>query len=310
MSSPSVIVLRTAHQCCCSVSGRQRLHSALQPIITDVQQRHVHVSVVQHKIVPKNLGGRSRTAQDWLTRQLNDPYVHKAHRLNYRARSAFKLLELQERHALLRPGAVVLECGSSPGAWTQVAVQHCNPSDAPKFNPQLPVGVVVGVDLQPVTLVPGSTLICGDFTLLDTQKKLLKILHPHKPDVVLSDMAPSATGTKDMDHVRIMKLAYTVAHFAKQHAAPGSSLVCKVWGGRLLDRFTEQLTHLYQRVKVTKPPCSRTNSAEAFVVATELIAQQCKTQTALHEKHEDADENEAVAEENDKDTVQQPTLEK
>ncbi|XP_018024597.1 rRNA methyltransferase 2, mitochondrial [Hyalella azteca] len=224
---------------------------------------------VLHKIVPSNLRGKSRTAQDWLTRQLNDPYVAKARRLNYRARSAFKLLELQERLSLLRAGATVLECGASPGAWTQVAVQHCNPEDSPTYKSSSPTGCVVAVDLQPVSPVPGATFVCGDFTSPDTQQRVLQLL-PKGVDVVLSDMAPSATGIKEHDHTRIMRLAVCAAHFAVRHATPHSCFLCKVWAGGEVDKFLRQLSLLYEDARLVKPPSSRSNSAELFVYARGL----------------------------------------
>lgn len=237
------------------------------------QCRPLHLSSSLCKVVPKTLKGRSKSAQDWLTRQLNDPYVKRARQQSYRARSAFKLLEIQEKLQLLRPGQGVVECGCAPGAWSQVLVKQCN-SVAPDggksrdYDESAPAGRVVGVDLLPVAPLPGAVFVTGaDLTTPATQARILELLHPYPIDVIVSDMAPNATGCYSLDHTKIMGLVYSAARLAKQHSAEGGCLLCKVWSGPLTNKFREQLSVLYEHVGAVKPPCSRDNTSELYIYA-------------------------------------------
>nr|XP_045594871.1 rRNA methyltransferase 2, mitochondrial-like isoform X2 [Procambarus clarkii] len=183
-------------------------------------------SSVTNKVIPKNLKGRSKSSQDWLTRQLNDPYVKLAKHNQFRARSAFKLLEITEKHKIIKPGQVVLECGAAPGAWTQVAVTGTNSLPQDKNKPQ---GMVVAVDILAIYPLPGATLLGGkDFTQKETHQEILNILQGRKIDVVLSDMAPNASGIKELDHENIITLAYSALTFAIQHSALDATFLCKL----------------------------------------------------------------------------------
>lgn len=227
-----------------------------------LQTSYFSTSSVANKIVPKNLKGRKTSASDWLTRQLNDPYVKLAKFRQFRARSAFKLLEINEKHNILKPGQVVLECGAAPGAWTQVAVSGVNslPQDINK-----PQGTVVAVDILAVHSLPGAVMLGGkDFTQQGTQQHILKVLQGKKIDVILSDMAPNATGTKDLDHEVIIELAYSALRFAIQHSALQATFLCKIWEGHRDRTFISDVEKFYKTVKVVKPPASRSDSSEIY----------------------------------------------
>lgn len=198
--------------------------------------------------------GRTTTQQKWLLRQLNDPYVRAAKEQGYRSRAAFKLIELDDRFHLIRRGARCIDLGAAPGGWTQVLVQR----GAAK---------VVGVDLLPVDPVPGATIIEGDFTD-DAMPGRLRALLGGKADLVLSDMAPNTTGHTDTDHIRIMGLAELALHFAVEMLEPGGAFVAKVFQGGTERSILEQLKRHFAQVRHAKPPASRKESSELYVVAT------------------------------------------
>ncbi|XP_064089913.1 rRNA methyltransferase 2, mitochondrial-like [Macrobrachium nipponense] len=224
----------------------------------------LHTSSTFRKIVPKSLKGRSKSSQDWLTRQLNDPYVKLARYENYRARSAFKLIEIDDRHKILNPGQVVVECGAAPGAWTQVAVSRVNSLQNVKGKQQ---GLVVGIDLLGIHPLPGAIFLSGkNFTNPETQHEILKILDGRKVNVVLSDMAPNASGTRAMDHENIIDLAYSALNFAVQHSALKASFLCKVWDGSRDMKLKSDMERYYGSVKVIKPNASRKDSSEKFLL--------------------------------------------
>lgn len=223
-----------------------------------------YTSAISRKIVPKSLRGRGKSSQDWLTRQLNDPYVKLAQREQYRARSAFKLREVDDRYKILRHGQTVIECGAAPGAWTQVAVSRVNslPNDESKRQ-----GMVVGVDLLSIHPLPGAILLGGkDFTQSETQQQLIGILQSKKVDIVLSDMAPNASGTKVLDHESIVVLAYSALRFAIQHSALEATFLCKIWDGYKRKKLVTDMEKFYKSVKIVKPPSSRGDSSEIFLL--------------------------------------------
>ncbi|XP_045122027.1 rRNA methyltransferase 2, mitochondrial-like isoform X2 [Portunus trituberculatus] len=228
------------------------------------------------KTVPKNLRGRNKSSQDWLTRQLNDPYVKLAKQHQYRARSAFKLIEIDKQCHLLQPGQVVVECGAAPGAWTQVAVMGVNSLPHARNKSQ---GMVIGIDLQSIHPLAGATLLGGrDFTSPQTQQQVLELISNRKIDVVLSDMAPKASGIKDLDHENIISLAYAALGFAVQNTAGGGSFLCKVWEGFLTQQLINDMKKSYRTVKVVKPPASRGDSSEKFLVGKELFHEPYNTE--------------------------------
>jgi 23S rRNA (uridine2552-2'-O)-methyltransferase len=204
-------------------------------------------------------GRRSHSSTLWLERQLNDPYVAEAKRLGYRSRAAFKLIQLDDRFGFLLPGKRVIDLGAAPGGWTQVAVERCLPVGGKQ-------GRVVGIDLTPMEPIPGAELLTGDF-LADDAAQRLKAALGGAADVVLSDMAAPATGHAQTDHLRIMGLAETAHAFAREVLRPGGVFVTKVLQGGASRDLLLALKRDFADVRHVKPPASRADSAEIYVVA-------------------------------------------
>lgn len=215
--------------------------------------------------MPERFKGRGGSSHDWLVRQMNDPYVQKARMENFRARSAFKLLEIDDKNKLLHPGLVVVECGASPGAWTQVSVQRINANGS---GGRKKVGTHIAVDLMPMHPVDGAYVVApADFTQVKTQQRILELLAGRQVDVILSDMAPKATGVRQLDQDGILELARAVAEFATRVSAPAGSLLVKLWAGGGVASLEKQLLGAYSSVKIVKPQSSRQESAELFLLA-------------------------------------------
>nr|CAH0108250.1 unnamed protein product [Daphnia galeata] len=223
-------------------------------------------SSVCFKKVPDRLKGRSRSSQNWLIRQMNDEYVLKAKMENYRARSAFKLIEIDNKYKFLKPGDVVVECGAAPGAWTQVCVKRIN---ATGQMPSVLKGKHVAIDLQPMYPIEGALILAPlDFTKCSSQTKITEMLGGQLATVVVSDMAPAATGIRELDQDRILELAYSVLRYAQQISKDGAMLLLKLWAsGRVKQLENDILSH-YSQVKIVKPPSSRQDSAELFILAS------------------------------------------
>ncbi len=202
----------------------------------------------------KTAKGRTTASQKWLQRQLNDPYVRAARQQGWRSRAAFKLIELDDRFHLLRRGSRVIDLGAAPGGWAQVAVQRG-------------AALVVGVDLLEMDPVPGATILMGDF-MDDAMPGQLQALMGGKADLVLSDMAPNTTGHNATDHMRIMALADLALHFALDMLEPGGAFVAKVFQGGSERAMLERLKRHFSSVRHAKPPASRKESSELYVVAT------------------------------------------
>lgn len=202
---------------------------------------------------------RSSASTQWLQRQLNDPYVAMAKQEGYRARSAFKLIELDDKFHFLKPGKRVVDLGAAPGGWTQIAVQRV------KSAPDNPL--VVGLDLLEMAPIAGAKTTQLDF-LDDTAPDVLKeMLGGHKADVVLSDMAPNTTGMKDIDHLRIMGLLETAYAFACEILNPNGTFVAKIFQGGTEQNLLNEMKKRFKTVKHAKPPASRKESSEFYVVA-------------------------------------------
>jgi 23S rRNA (uridine2552-2'-O)-methyltransferase len=200
--------------------------------------------------------GRSKASQRWLERQLNDPYVRAARQQGLRSRAAFKLIGLDDKHRLLRPGGRVLDLGAAPGGWTQVATERTAPG-----------GRVVAVDLLPMDPIAGAEIIQGDFGDEAVEASALAALGGGA-DLVLSDMAPNTTGHGTTDHLRIMALAELALDSALKALAPGGGFVTKVFQGGGERAFLESLKRNFRAVRHAKPPASRKDSSELYVVAT------------------------------------------
>ncbi|WP_135210707.1 RlmE family RNA methyltransferase [Vitreimonas flagellata] len=193
------------------------------------------------------------SSRNWLKRQLNDPYVAKARAEGYRARAAYKLIELDEQFHFMKRGARVIDLGAAPGGWLQVAVAR----GALK---------VVGVDLLPIEPLPGAILFQMDLLAPETPGVLMGALGG-QPDIVLSDMAANTTGHQRTDQIRTGALAEAAAEFAIDHCAPGGTFVTKAFQGGLDSALLARLKQAFSTVKHAKPPASRAESAEIYVVA-------------------------------------------
>jgi 23S rRNA (uridine2552-2'-O)-methyltransferase len=199
---------------------------------------------------------RKPSSTEWLSRQLNDPYVAQAQWLGYRSRSAFKLIELDDRFRLLLPGRRVVDLGCAPGGWTQVAVERVGAR-----------GAVVGIDLAETAPIAGATILRADIhdsiAVTAIRAELGDLA-----DLVLSDMAPSTTGHAATDHLRIVALAEAAFSVAGQILKPGGAFVAKVFQGGTERSLLELLKRHFLSVRHAKPAASRQDSAESYVVAT------------------------------------------
>jgi 23S rRNA (uridine2552-2'-O)-methyltransferase len=202
---------------------------------------------------------RSHSSTQWLQRQLNDPYVAEAKRRGYRSRAAFKLLQLEEKFHLLKPGLRIVDLGCAPGGWLQVAAERIG-AEAGK-------GRLVGIDFLPTEPVPGAEILQLDFLAPDAPERLRAAL-AGPADLVLSDMAAPTTGHAATDHLRIVALAEAAYEFAAEVLAPGGGLIAKVFQGGTEGTLLAALKRDFASVRHAKPPASRTESAETYVVAT------------------------------------------
>jgi 23S rRNA (uridine2552-2'-O)-methyltransferase len=208
----------------------------------------------------KTARGRKVGSTAWLKRQLNDPYVARAKAEGWRSRAAFKLIEMDDKLHLLKAGKRVVDLGAAPGGWTQVAVTRVHAGKPGG-------GKVVGLDINPWEEVVGATCLTLDF-LDPTAPDVLKQALGGPADVVLSDMASPATGHGPTDHIRIIALAEVAWAFAVEVLAPGGIFVCKVFQGGTENELLKLIKQRATTVRHMKPPASRKDSAEVYVVAT------------------------------------------
>lgn len=211
--------------------------------------RKLHVRV-------KTARGRTVGQVAWLQRQLNDPYVKEAKARGYRSRAAFKLIELDDAHRLIRRGGRIVDLGAAPGGWTQVAVERAGPG-----------AQIVGIDITPMEPIPGALTMEMDFLAEDAPDRLKAVLGG-EADAVISDMAAPATGHRDTDHMKIMALCELALDFAQDVLRPGGAFVCKVQRGGTEGELLKMMKTSFRAVKHVKPPASRADSAEMYVVAT------------------------------------------
>ncbi len=216
------------------------------------------------KVKVKTARGRKLSSTRWLQRQLNDPYVKRAQSEGYRGRAAFKILELDDKYRFLVPGARVIDLGCAPGGWCQVAVKRVNALGEKSGKK---IGTVLGIDLQEVEPVAGAEIYKLDF-MDDGADDKVKDWLGGKADVVMSDMAASSSGHKQTDHLRIMSLCETAAYFAFDVLEPGGTFVAKVLAGGAEGDLQKILKQKFEKVANVKPPASRSDSSEKFVVAT------------------------------------------
>ena len=231
------------------------------------------------KVKVKTAKGRKLSSTRWLERQLNDPYVARARREGFRGRAAFKILELDDKFHFLVPGARVVDLGCAPGGWLQVAVERVNALGEKSGKKR---GTVLGVDLQEVEPLAGAEVHVLDF-MADGADAQVKAWLGGQADVVMSDMAASASGHKQTDHNRIMALCEHAAWLAFDVLAPGGTFVAKVLAGGAEGELQGLLKQHFTKVHNVKPPASRSDSSEKYVVAlgfrcalTEPSAEPCE----------------------------------
>src|SRR6056297_2443485 len=211
----------------------------------------------------KTARGRRISSTRWLQRQLNDPYVKRARAEGYRGRAAFKILELDERFRFLVPGARVVDLGCAPGGWCQVAVARVN-ALGEKSGKR--VGRVLGIDIQEVEPIAGAEIHQLDF-LSDGADETVREWLGGKADVVMSDMAAASSGHKQTDHLRIIALCDAAAEFAFDVLEEGGTFVAKVLAGGAEGSLQATLKQKFETVANVKPPASRSDSSEKYVVA-------------------------------------------
>jgi len=217
----------------------------------------------QHlKVRLKTAKQRTASSQRWLERQLNDPYVAAARRECYRSRAAYKLIEIDAKHRLLRPGRRVVDLGAAPGGWSQVAAGRVRSLEGR--------GQVVAIDLLPMEPIPGVVFLQGDFMDEAAPGRLQALLREGTADLVLSDMAAQGIGHSRTDHLRIMALAEAAAEFAIEVLAPGGAFLCKTFQGGSERALLVRLKEAFASVRHIKPPASRAESAELYVSATQF----------------------------------------
>jgi 23S rRNA (uridine2552-2'-O)-methyltransferase len=204
----------------------------------------------------KTANKRSLSSQKWLERQLNDPYVARAKREGYRSRAAFKLIEIDEKYHILKPGQRIVDLGAAPGGWSQIAAKKVGAK-----------GKVVGIDLLPIDPMAGVEFIELDFLDESAPGKLIEMLGG-PADVVMSDMAANTTGHKKTDHLRIIGLAEAAIYFAREILAPGGAFLAKVFQGGTENQLLNDLKRDFAVVRHVKPAASRADSAELYVLAT------------------------------------------
>ena len=198
---------------------------------------------------------RTLSSRTWLERQLGDPYVARAKREGLRSRAAYKLAEIDDKYRVLRPGARVVDLGAAPGGWSEIAARRVGAR-----------GRVVALDVLDMKPIPGIEFLRLDF-LDAAAPERLKATLGGKVDVVLSDMAANATGHRQTDHLRIMALAEAAAQFAREVLAAGGTFLCKVLQGGTESALLAELKRDFESVKHVKPPASRSDSAELYLLA-------------------------------------------
>ena len=199
---------------------------------------------------------RSKSSAGWLNEHVHDHWVQRARAEGWRSRAVFKLMEIDDRDHLLRPGSAVVDLGAAPGSWCQLAARRVGAK-----------GRVIGLDLLEIEAIPGVETIRGDFTALDVLADLERALGGRKVDLVLSDMAPNMSGIAAADHARSMELAELAVDFAKEHLQPAGALLVKVFHGGGFEALRKQVSEVFERLDVRKPKASRDRSSEVYLLA-------------------------------------------
>ena len=198
---------------------------------------------------------KSKSSTQWLNDHEKDEYVLRARREGYRSRASYKLLEIDEKFGLLRPGTVVVDLGAAPGGWTQIAVNKCGPK-----------GFVVGLDLLDIEPIEGAMLIKGDFTDEKVLAELMAVLQDRPVDLVISDMAPNLSGMREIDQPQAIYLTELALEFACSTLRPGGALVMKCFEGSGIDNIREVIRSNFKQLNNFKPKASRGKSREIYVL--------------------------------------------
>ncbi len=209
----------------------------------------------------KTARGRKTSSTRWLERHLNDPYVHRARKEGYRSRAAYKLIEIDDRHRILRRGGAVVDLGAAPGGWSQVAADRTGAAAGGG-------GTVVAIDRLGMDPLPGVTILTADFQGEDAPAAIEAALGGRRADVVLSDLAAETTGHRQTDHLRTMHLAELAHDFARSVLAPGGAFLSKVFQGGTEGELLAALRREFRTVRHVKPAASRAGSVELYVLAT------------------------------------------
>ncbi len=214
----------------------------------------------QLKVRVRSTKQRTASSRRWLERQLNDPYVAAAQRDGYRSRAAYKLLEMDDKYRFLKPGARVVDLGAAPGGWSQIAVDRVKSLDGR--------GQVVAIDISEMEPLAGAEVLHLDFMDPTAPDVLRAKLRDGGADVVMSDMAAPTVGHTKTDHLRVMGLAEAAAEFATEVLSPGGTFLAKVFQGGTEGELLTMLKRSFATVRHVKPPASRADSAELYVLAT------------------------------------------
>lgn len=199
---------------------------------------------------------RHKKSKVWMQEHVNDPYVQRAQAEGWRSRAAFKLIEIDDKYKLLRPGITVVDLGAAPGSWSQVAVKRIQPG-----------GRLIALDLLEMTPLHGMEFIQGDFREDEVLRQLEAALGGRQVDLVLSDMAPNISGIASSDQARVMHLAELTLEFCRDHLKPGGDMLVKVFQGSGFMELREMLSGAFETLQTKKPAASRDRSAETYLLA-------------------------------------------
>jgi len=203
----------------------------------------------------KTARGRKSSSTKWLQRQLNDPYVHRARKEGYRSRAAYKILEMNEKFKFFKKNQTIIDLGAAPGGWTQIAAEKSNNSH------------ILAIDLLEIEPIPGAICIKNDFLKPEIENIIAENLPEKKVDLILSDMAAPTSGHPKTDHIRIMNLCEAVFDFASTHLKANGTCICKIFQGGTEADLLQSIKKQYKAVKHYKPPASRKDSAETYIIA-------------------------------------------
>lgn len=207
---------------------------------------------------------KKKFSKEWVLQHINDPYVKMAQQKGYRARAAFKLLEILDTEKLMRPGDVVVDLGSAPGSWSQIARERLASAEG------IIQGRVIALDMLPMEPVAGVEFILGDFREDEVLEQLSKKLDGQQVDLVMSDMAPNLSGVSSADSARIQHVCELALEFSCNHLKPDGTLIVKAFHGSGFSQIVETFKRHFHRVVERKPKASRAKSSETFLVASKF----------------------------------------